>query len=261
MQLVAGRWRGGGVPFILPIRVTDAREIKRLTGSGTLRRSFDALLIDFYGTIAAGDRQAVEQTCATIVNACDLQTTPQALAINWGERFFRAIEQSNHDAFRTLYECELVSLSETLEGFGKTDDPAPFVAQLETYWRTAPTHVDAIEFLRAVDLPICCVSNADTEPLLTAIRRHDLKFDAVVSSEMVRCYKPEEAIFRRALDELNISADRVLHVGDSLHSDIAGASAMGICAAWICRNDRIHDVGDVQPWRTIQSLTELHKLL
>ena len=78
---------------------------------------------------------------------------------------------------------------------------------------------------------------------------------------MVRCYKPEEAIFRRALDELNISADRVLHVGDSLHSDIAGASAMGISAAWICRNDRIHDVGDVQPWRTIQSLTELHKLL
>lgn len=224
-------------------------------------RPFDGLLIDFFGTIAAGDRDAVEATCLHIVDACGLPVSPPEFAILWGERYFATVGRSNHDAFQTLYQCELTSLRDTLAEFGHYPDPAPFLIDLEEYWHNPPVHVDAIEFLQEIDIPVCCVSNADNKPLLSAIARHRLRFDVVVSSEAVRCYKPDPAIFRHALRALGVRPDRVLHVGDSLHSDIAGAAGLGIAATWIRREDRIHDIGDHKPWRTITLLTELNDLL
>lgn len=221
------------------------------------RPRYQAVLIDFYGTIAAGDRAAVESTCATIVSACRLSISPGEFAIRWGERFFRVVAESSHSAFRTLYECEMLSLVDTLQEMRVQADPAPFVAQLEAYWRDPPVHPDALEFLRNVRVPVCVVSNADTEPLETAIRKHGLQFDAVVSSESARSYKPDGHIFRQALDRLGVDPAGAVHVGDSLHSDVAGAQALGITAAWVCRDDRIHDIGQGTPCRTCSTLTEL----
>lgn len=217
-------------------------------------------MIDFYGTVAAGDHEAVEATCAAIVETCGLPLSAAELAVVWGERFFRTIDASNHESFRTLYECELHSLRETLAAFGQSHDPAPFVQHLEDYWRDPPVHSDALELIsdvRKAGVPVCCVSNADSEALGMAISRHGLQFDYVISSERARCYKPEEGIFERALEALGTTADRVLHVGDSLHSDIGGALRAGIHAAWICRDRRIHDIGNCKPWQTVSILTEL----
>ena len=222
--------------------------------------AFDAVLIDFYGTIAAGDRAAVEATCATIVSACRLSISPGEFAVWWGERFFRVVEESSHAGFRTLYECEMTSLTETLKDMRVNADPAPFVAQLEAYWRDPPLHQDAVEFLNGLQVPVCVVSNADTEPLQAAIGKHGLRFDAVVSSESVRAYKPDGHIFRQALARIGTDPARTLHVGDSLHSDVSGAQSVGIAAAWVRRTDRIHDIGQCRPCRTCSTLTELGAL-
>ncbi len=223
-------------------------------------RQFDAVLIDFYGTIAAGDREAVEATCGTIVTACKLSISPAEFAIAWGERYFRVVGESNHGSFRTLYECEMSSLAEMFSQFQVKADPSSFVAQLEAYWRNPPIHADAVELLDDLNIPVCVVSNADSEPLQAAIEKHGLKFDAVVSSEAVRSYKPDGLIFQQALDRLGVHASRALHIGDSLHSDVVGAQKAGITAAWVCREDRIHDIGQGTPCHTCSSLTELKRL-
>jgi len=222
---------------------------------------FDAVLIDFYGTIAAGDREAVESTCRTIVSSCQLSISPADFAVAWGERYFQIVAESNHGAFRTLYECEMKSLAEMFTQHRVSADPAPFVAQLEAYWRNPPIHQDAIEFLNASSVPVCVVSNADSQPLEAAIRKHNLKFNAVISSESTRSYKPDGHIFRQALDRLGVRPSRALHVGDSLHSDIAGAQSAGITAAWVCREDRIHDIGQCRPCHTCSTLTEIRHLV
>ncbi|HTZ79560.1 MAG TPA: HAD-IA family hydrolase [Stellaceae bacterium] len=46
------------------------------------------------------------------------------------------------------------------------------------------------------------------------------------------CGKPEQAIYRRALDGTGVSPERVLCVGDTLHTDILGARAAG-CKAML----------------------------
>ncbi len=216
---------------------------------------------------------AVLRTCRTVVESCRLDITPEAFAVRWGERYFATVLASNHDAqakpacrFRTLHECEIVSLRETLQALapqaaradfvGTCPDLSGLVAELESYWADPPLHPDAVEFLRRVDRPVCCVSNADTEPLMAAIEKNGLRFDAVINSEAVRCYKPATYIFEQALDRLGVTADRAIHIGDSLHSDIAGAKRAGIKAVWICREDRIHDIGDETPDCTISSFAD-----
>ena len=45
--------------------------------------------------------------------------------------------------------------------------------------------------------------------------------------------KPDAAPFEYALGELGAAPDAAIHVGDSLHADVAGANAMGLDSAWI----------------------------
>jgi FMN phosphatase YigB (HAD superfamily) len=63
--------------------------------------------------------------------------------------------------------------------------------------------------------------------------------DAVVISEEVGFRKPRSEIFQTVLDALGVEKHEVLHVGDSLGADVAGAAAMGIRSVWLTR--RIKD--------------------
>ena len=50
--------------------------------------------------------------------------------------------------------------------------------------------------------------------------------------------KPDQAIYQPVLQQLGIDANRVLAVGDSLHTDIAGAAGVDLAACWVL--DGIH---------------------
>jgi 2-haloacid dehalogenase/putative hydrolase of the HAD superfamily len=226
------------------------------------QRRFDAIMLDFYGTVTSGDRQAVEDTCTRIVADLSLDITPPDLAIRWGEQFFAASDVRNHDNFATLFDIECETLEITLGTLGVTSvDVIPFVRLLEAYWSCPTLHPEVIEALTELPVPVCCVSNADTKDVRAAIELHQLRFDHVITSEDVRCYKPTAAIFERALEILGVRPDRVLHAGDSLHADVAGASALGITTVWVCREDRIHDVGQKVANHKILSLKELTKIV
>lgn len=45
--------------------------------------------------------------------------------------------------------------------------------------------------------------------------------------------KPDPAIYQPVLEQLGLPADRVLAVGDSLHTDIAGAVGVDLAACWV----------------------------
>lgn len=224
------------------------------------RMRFEVLFIDFYGTIADGDRHAVESTCGGIVRDFNLPMSAAEFAERWGRVFFATADTSNHHQFRRLYDCEIISLEQMFRDFGIDADPAPYVAQLLKYWRNPPLHGEAKRALSRVSVPVCCVSNVDEHDLGQAAHAHGLKFDHVVTSERARSYKPDATIFELALDEMGVPPDRAVHVGDSLHSDVAGAQAVGIYAVWIHRDGRISDIGDAQPDCTIRSLIELSEI-
>jgi len=65
-----------------------------------------------------------------------------------------------------------------------------------------------------------------------------LKPAGVFTSEDAKSYKPRKELFEYALKYTGLSADEVVHIGDSLSSDIRGAASVGIKAIWVNRSNR-----------------------
>ena len=70
---------------------------------------------------------------------------------------------------------------------------------------------------------VCYAPDGDGQP------PEGVRMGVILDSALVGVAKPDPGIFRIALDALNVPADgTVLHVGDSLRYDVAGALAAGL---------------------------------
>jgi FMN hydrolase / 5-amino-6-(5-phospho-D-ribitylamino)uracil phosphatase len=81
-----------------------------------------------------------------------------------------------------------------------------------------------------------------------------------VTSERAGCFKPDERIFRRALELAGVEAGEAIHIGDSLEADVAGAHGAGMLAVWFNPDGREPERGIV-PDATVSSYAELPALI
>lgn len=93
-----------------------------------------------------------------------------------------------------------------------------------------------LEALRARGLKLAVVANHWPEPAWLVREEIDRlgvteRVDAIVLAGEVGARKPGAAIFERALAALEVDATAVLHVGDRLEDDVAGAAALGMTTA------------------------------
>jgi putative hydrolase of the HAD superfamily len=96
-------------------------------------------------------------------------------------------------------------------------------------WSRVPEGMGAaLDAARALGVKVVLVSNSEgTHAELFArldIARH---FDLLVDSGKVGVEKPAPGIWQIALDAFPTPHDRVLHLGDTYRTDIAGALALG----------------------------------
>jgi putative hydrolase of the HAD superfamily len=99
-------------------------------------------------------------------------------------------------------------------------------------WRfVLPGVPEALARLRALGLRLVVVSNSDgsVERLLTELGLR-APLHAVMDSALVGHEKPDPRIFERALEAAGSPRERVVHVGDLFHADVAGARAAGVHA-------------------------------
>jgi 2-haloalkanoic acid dehalogenase type II len=193
------------------------------------------LLLDFYGTVVEEDDAVVASICDRAAAAAPEGVTAGQIGAAWWQAFQAAMMAA---PFRPQREIAVASLVSALAATGCTADAVALCEDQIKYWRTAPLRTGTRAFLEGVDLPICVVSNIDRADLDAVLRHHGLSFAAVVSSEDVGAYKPSPRMFRRGLAMLGMRAEEVLHVGDSLTADVAGARAAGIAAMWVNRRGR-----------------------
>ena len=101
--------------------------------------------------------------------------------------------------------------------------------------------------VRPLDGALCAVERLDGDHRLGVVtngapsmQRRKLEglgladaFDAVVFAGYDSAPKPDPEPFGRALRSLSVQPERAVHVGNSLGSDVAGAHAAGVRAAWL----------------------------
>jgi putative hydrolase of the HAD superfamily len=120
-----------------------------------------------------------------------------------------------------------------------------------------PDVTPALEALRGRGCRLLVVSNWDCS-LAGWLAEAGLAgfFEAVVSSGATGVAKPAPGIFERALELAGARPDEVVHVGDSLDNDVAGARSAGLRAILVAR-----DGPAPAGVESIRSLAELPLLL
>jgi HAD superfamily hydrolase (TIGR01549 family) len=94
------------------------------------------------------------------------------------------------------------------------------------------------------------------------MRRYGLLhyFEVLSISCDVGYMKPHPRIFRHALENLSLSPEETMMVGDSLRADVRGAQALGMTAVWRRRDSAREDAEGVEPDYVVDSLWELTEL-
>ncbi len=192
---------------------------------------YRALLVDFHGTLVAEDDALVARIADRIANVSGRGAHASEVRRLWNRHFAELCGASHGERFRKQRELEIASLSAAARDCDASIDVELLAREMFAYW-VAPTPLDgAAEFLCGHDGPLCIVSNIDSGDVHAAIRGLGWKLEHVVTSESCRAYKPRAEMFRAALSALGCEPSEVLHVGDSLGSDVAGASQLGIDVA------------------------------
>lgn len=193
-----------------------------------------AVFLDFYGTVVHEDGAVIEIINERIFksgeaeNKCDIGNF-------WWDEFSKMFLDSHGESFQTQRELEYKSLEKTIRHFNSTEDAKALSTLMFEHWNKPPIFEESKKFFKCCPVPIFIVSNIDTADIKKAIDFHGLFPKAIFTSEDACSYKPRKEIFEMALINCGFQAEDVLHIGDSINSDIKGACALGINTIWLNR--------------------------
>ncbi|MES1947536.1 HAD family hydrolase [Salinisphaera sp. C84B14] len=187
-----------------------------------------AALVDITPMIALRDRILVEESAAHLSFA------------EIRRRAFHAL-LAEHDRPDEALGDELYTayLQHRLEATALYSDTAPFFAGLNR------------------NLRLALLSNGNTHPQHLGIAD---RFDVIAFAGDAHRAKPAPDMFSHALLHTGCSPAQMIHVGDALDTDIAGANAIGATSVWLNRDGRANETAIV-PDYTITTLAELDALL
>lgn len=201
-----------------------------------------AVFLDFYGTVVHEDGEVIKEITAIIMKTGKVDDKSQIGTFWWNE-FQTMFMNSYGSAFEKQRTLEYKSLEKTLTRFQSDASAAELSEKMFAHWVKPPIFDESKEFFETCPVPIFIISNIDTADIMSALQYHGLNPAEVFTSEDAKSYKPRKELFQLALSSVKLGADEVVHIGDSLSSDVKGASALGIHTIWVNRSRREVPVG------------------
>lgn len=146
---------------------------------------------------------------------------------------------------------------------GAVDDFDTFFEELYSIYRGAEAWkpyreaASVLCLLKSNRFKVGLISNFDSriEEILVALNL-SIWFDSVVFSSRAGVAKPHPGIFQRALAELEVQPEQVLHVGDSVPKDYEGARRTGMQALLMDRSGAERDSS-----RAVDTISSLEEVL
>ena len=186
----------------------------------------------------------------------------EALTVDRMVEIREAVADELGEATTSVEVIRYKALVRTLAEVGHpSDDGARRLYEVYTAARFAATRpfpgvTDLLNDLRG-RYQLGLVSNGNTYP--DRIGFGDI-FSFVLLAVECGIAKPDPRIFELAMDKCGCEASQVIHVGDSLRSDVSGANGCGIRSVWLNREGAPNETG-ITPDHEIGDLRELLYIL
>jgi len=220
--------------------------------------TFDAddTLFVFGAAMRHGLKEVLRLLNATLGGRADGVTVEEMIRVRqlvgrvWGPSGL-SMAQLRLQAFRSL-----------LEGLGVIDED--LAQQLtETYLKarfaSTTTFPDVLPTLDALGgrYRLGVITNGNSDPEKCGLPG---RFGFSVFAHLCGAMKPDPAIFLSAIGQSGSAPAEIVHVGDSLRDDVAGANAVGITSVWLNRTGSSNDTR-IRPDHELRTLTDLPGLV
>jgi 2-haloacid dehalogenase len=208
-----------------------------------------ALVFDAYGTLY--DVHAVIRRCEAFWPgkgaALSQLWRAKQLEYTWQRSLMRRyapFSQVTDDALQ--YACACLGLA--LDG-GRTE-------ALREEYRTLAVYADVPGALAACRSKKAILSNGSPDMLDPLVRHSGLQFDAVLSVDEVKLFKPAPEVYQLAVDRLAVAPADIGFVSSNCW-DALGAKSFGFRVYWINRGGAPVDRLGFQPDRIVAGLHEV----
>jgi 2-haloacid dehalogenase len=213
-----------------------------MTGPAPLALVFDVqgTLLDFYTPV----RHALTEA----LSARKIDADMDALTNAWRGTYFTGMQrvtggEREFVPTRTIYR---EGLDEILAGVPNaqvlTTDDRDALTDIWTRLSPWPDTAPGLQSLRQRHI-LATLTNGSMSATIATAAKHDLAFHAILSTELVRTFKPAPETYRLALDCLGLPPDRVMMVASHPY-DLDAARSQGMRTAFI---ERPLEFGPVRP--------------
>ena len=211
-----------------------------------------AVFIDYTGTMVQEDEPNTRELLSYFIAHSDLKDPKEILKVVWGK--VKEIEAlSFGDAFKRIDERTDRILDFCVQNCGLKGDLKYMHEVWSRIWVHAPLFDDVRPFFERCSLPVYVLSNDDLCYLEESMRLKNLHPAGIISSEMANACKPNPAIFAKAMETANVRPGEVIHIGDSVTSDVEPALKLGITPIYLSRRGKT----ELDGVRVITSLDEI----
>lgn len=197
-----------------------------------------AIFMDYYGTVAHENGPIAMEVVQRIYKNSNAETAEEVFGY-WWKTFKKKLENANGENFRTQHDVALDNFKDLLKHFESPEVPEKLLERMEEHWCTTPIYDDARAFMDKVKLPIYFVTNSDDMYVSESLKNHDLHPAGVITSEQAKYSKPRKEIYLYALERIGLKPEEVIHIGDSLESDVECPDSVGIRSIWLNREAKV----------------------
>ena len=212
--------------------------------------AIDVLLYDAYGTL--WDVHSVMQRCEACWPGKGMQVSQlwrtKQLEATWLRSLMR-----RYVPFSTVTREALESACESMGLILDESQKHGLMAEYLTL-ATFPDVADAL--MRKVAGRTGILSNGSPDMLEPLVKHSGLKFDAVLSVDEVKVFKPAPRVYQLAVDRFGVPKERIGFVTSNFW-DAAGAKSFGFTVYWINRGGAAAERLGFQPDRVLKSLAGL----
>lgn len=196
-----------------------------------------ALTFDVFGTVVDW-RSSIAREVGALASSKGIHGNWTAFADAWRAGYRPAMDRVRQGAlpWTKLDALHRGILDAILPQFGLEELDEAERAELNRAWHRLDPWPEAVEGLQLLKrrFVIASLSNGNVSLLVNMAKRAGLPWDAVLSAEFARRYKPDPEVYRLSADWLGVEPDEAMMVA-AHPTDLRAAAKVGFQTAYVPR--------------------------